>query len=429
MKRRGFLKSAGLGGVAPLVVPGSVLGKDGAVAPSERVTLGCIGVGGQGSGNMRSLMNDERVQVVSICDVDAGHRASGLAAAKLKEGDGTGDFREVVGRGDIDTVMIATPDHWHSLITVAAARAGKDIYCEKPLAASIGEGRFVSDLVKKEGRVLQCGTWRRSGQHTRLGCEWVRNGYIGELKEIEVGVPGKFAVSGGFTGLEKPEEVPVGFDYEMWTGPAAEAAYTAARCHFNFRWVAEYAPGYITDWGVHFIDVAQWGLGADETGPVSVEARNVVRRDAGIYDAPEGFELIYRYANGVKMRMFSTTDASTYGIKFIGTEGWVFTENQKLETGPKELRKKRIKEGDERLYFSNNHHRNFIDCVKSREATAAPVEVAHRSASACHIGAIAAELGGGVFGWDPEAERFVGEKAGVANGRLMREMRGDWELV
>ena len=428
MKRRGFLKSAGLGGVAPLVVPGSVLGKDGAVAPSERVTMGCIGVGGQGSGNMRSLMNDERVQVVSVCDVDAGHRARGLASAKLKEADGTGDFREVVGREDIDTVMIGTPDHWHSLITVAAARAGKDIYCEKPLAASIGEGRFVSDLVQKEGRVLQCGTWRRSSQHTRLGCEWVRNGYIGELKEIEVGVPGKFAVRGGFTGLEKPEEVPDGFDYEMWLGPAAEAAYTAARCHFNFRWVEDYAPGYITDWGVHFIDVAQWGHGTDDTGPVSVEARNVVRREAGIYDAPEGFELIYRYADGVKMRMFSTTDASTYGVKFIGSEGWVFTENQKLEANPKELRKTRIKEGDERLYFSNNHHRNFIDCVKSREATAAPVEAAHRGASACHIGAIAAAVGGGEFAWDPATERFTGGNAEAANAMLMREMRGDWKL-
>lgn len=423
--RRSFLKSAAATLGAPMIVPASVLGKDGTVAPSERVTLACIGTGGQGTGNLQAFLRDERVQVVAICDVDDGHRANALGIAGLKEDAGTRDFREVVGREDVDAVMIATPDHWHSLITVAAARAGKDIYCEKPLAASIAEGRFVSDTVRKLGRVLQCGTWRRSGIHVRMACEWVRNGYIGDLKSIEVGVPGTFAIRGGFTGLEEPEPVPDSFDYALWLGPCPEAPYTAARCHFNFRWVEQYAPGYITDWGAHFIDVAHWGMDADDSGPVEVSASGVKRRDQGIYDAPESFVIEYTYPDGVALRMFSTTDQAKYGTRFVGTEGSVFTENTRLETDPPELRRTKIKPDEIHLYESRDHHRNFIDCVKSRQPTAAPVEAAHRAASACQLGAIAAQLGRPLR-FDPKTERFDGDTE--ADTLLSRPMRGEWKL-
>ena len=257
--RRGFLKST-LGLAGPLIVPSSVLGKEGATPPNERVQLGCIGVGGMGSGNLSAFLQDKRVEVLGICDVDANHRSKGLETAGLKPEAGTGDFRELIAREDIDAVMIATPDHWHALMTGAAIKSGKDVYCERPLAASVVEGRYVCRLAEQYRRVIQCGTWRRSGIYTRMACEWVRNGYIGKLQRIEVGVPAKFEIRHGkFTGLEKEEIVPKELDYEMWLGPAPNAPYTAARCHFNFRWITDYAPGYITDWGAHFLDVPDLG--------------------------------------------------------------------------------------------------------------------------------------------------------------------------
>ena len=409
-----------------MILPSSVLGKGDETAPNDRIQLGCIGVGGMGSGNMKSFLQDKRVEVIGICDVDAGHRASALKTAGLKDDAGTGDFREIIARQDLDALMIATPDHWHAIITAAAVRSGKDVYCEKPLAASVGEGRFVSDLVKQEKRVLQCGTWRRSGVYTRMACEWVRNGYIGKLTRIEVGVPAKFQVRGGFTGFEKPQPVPKELDYKMWLGPAQEAAYTAARCHFNFRWINDYAPGYITDWGAHFLDVAQWGNDTDNTAPVSIRASDVMRRDQGIYDAPEGFRIDYRYANDVAMTMVSTDDEAKWGTKFIGEEGWVFTENTKLMTDPASLRTTKLKPTDTKLYESSNHHRNFIDCVYSRKETAAPAETAHRAATCCHLGGIAAATGDEIT-FDPKTEKITNSKAGQK--MLMRPMRGPWKLT
>ena len=241
--------------------------------------MGFIGVGGQGSGNLHTFLNDPRVQPVAICDVDQDHLANGLKKAKLPKEAGSGDWRELIARDDIDAVMVATPDHWHSIITIAAVKAGKDIYCEKPLTASIGEGRRVSDVVKETKRVLQCGTWRRSSVHTRMACEWVRNGYIGELKRIEVGVPGTFGIRGGFTGMESPTESPKQLDYKMWQGPAKPLPYRKGSVHFNFRWVWDYAPGYITDWGAHFLDVAQWGNNTDDTTPVEVAAEGISTRN------------------------------------------------------------------------------------------------------------------------------------------------------
>lgn len=418
--RRQFLKSA-----APLILPAATLGRAGAVSPNGKVRLACIGVGGQGTSNLRAFLADERVQVVAICDVDGDHRDRAMELAKLTKADCYNDFRDVLARSDVDAIMNATPDHWHAHIAVAAAKAGKDLYSEKPLGASIGEGRAICDAVKQHQRVLQCGTWRRSGLKVRMACELVRNGYIGELKEIEVGVPGTFAIRGGFTGLEGPEPVPAHLDYNLWLGSAPERPYTAARCHFNFRWIDEYAPGYITDWGAHFVDVAQWGAGMDETTPVEVSATEVKRRDKGLYDAPEQFRLEYRYSNGVKMTMFSTTDKAAYGTRFIGSEGWVFSESEQLKASSMDILRIKMKEGDTRLYVSKHHHRNFIDAVLERGRTAAPAEIAQRAAIICHMGSIAARLGQPLK-FDPKAERFEGSEA--ANALLTRPMRGPWTI-
>ena len=418
--RRQFLQST-----FPLILPAAVLGRAGAVSPNGKIRLACIGVGGQGTSNLRAFLADERVQVVAICDVDGQHRDRAMELAKLTKADCYNDFREVLARSDVDAIMNATPDHWHAHIAVAAAQAGKDLYSEKPLGASIGEGRAICDAVSQYKRVLQCGTWRRSGLKVRMACELVRNGYIGELKEIEVGVPGTFAIRGGFTGLEGPEPVPSHLDYAMWLGSAPERPYTAARCHFNFRWIDEYAPGYITDWGAHFVDVAQWGAGMDETTPVEVSATEVKRRDKGLYDAPEQFRIEYRYSNGVKMTMFSTTDKATYGTKFIGSEGWVFTEAEQLKASSMDILRIKMKETDTRLFVSKHHHRNFIDAVLSRGQTAAPAEIAQRAAVICHMGTIAAKMGQPLK-FDPKTERF--ESSDAANAMLTRTMRGPWKI-
>ncbi len=418
--RRGFLKTA-----VPLILPAAVLGRAGAVSPNEKIRLACIGVGGQGTSNLKAFLADERVQVVALCDADSQHLEKAMGLAKLTKADCYRDFREVLARGDVDAVMNATPDHWHANVAIAAAKAGKDLFSEKPLGASIAEGRAICRAVADNKRVLQCGTWRRSGLKVRMACELVRNGYIGELKEIEVGVPGTFDIRFGHTGMEGPEEVPPHLDYAMWLGSAPERPYTAARCHFNFRWIDEYAPGFITDWGAHFVDVAQWGAGMDDTTPTEVEATQVKRRAKGLYDAAEQFRLEYRYANGVRLTMFSTDDKATYGTKFIGSEGWVFTEAEVLKASSTDILRIKMKEGDVRLYASKHHHRNFIDAMLTRGQTAAPAEIAQRAATICHMGAIAARTGRGLK-FDPQAETFIGDEA--ANAMLMRPMREAWKI-
>lgn len=420
VSRRQFLKTA-----APLILPAAVLGRAGAVAPNAKIRLACIGVGGQGTSNLRAFLADERVQVVAICDVDAQHRERAAKLAGLGKADTYNDYREVLARMDVDAVMNATPDHWHAHIAVAAAKAGKDLFSEKPLGASIVEGRAICQAVAEHKRVLQCGTWRRSGLKVRMACELVRNGYIGELKEIEVGVPGTFAIRGGYTGLEGPEPVPAHFDYATWLGSAPERPYTAARCHFNFRWIDEYSPGYITDWGAHFVDVAQWGAGMDETAPTEVQASQVKRRAKGLYDAPEQYRIEYRYANGLKLTMFSTDDKATYGTRFIGSEGWIFTEAETLKASSIDILRTKLKDGDTRLYVSKHHHRNFIDAVVSRGPTAAPAEIAQRAATICHMGSIAARTGRALK-FDPKTERFEGDEA--ANAQLMRPLRAGWKI-
>jgi len=416
LSRRHFLKAS-----APLILGSGIIGHRGAVGANGKVRLACIGVGGMGTGNLKAFLNDERVQVVAICDVDAQHRAAGAKLAGLKDSDTFADYKQVLGRTDVDAIMNATPDHWHSHIILAAAAAGKDLYSEKPLAASIGEGRAVCDAISKHGRILQCGTWRRSRLKARIACELVRNGRIGDLKEIQVGVPGKFAIRGGYTGLEAAEAVPAHFDYARWLGPAPERPYTAARCHFNFRWCDDYAPGYITDWGAHFLDVAQWGAGMDDTTPVEVSATEVTRRDKGIYDAAESFRIEYRYANGVKVVMASTTDQTQWGTKFIGSTGWIMTENEKLEASDINILRDRPKDGI-KLFESKDHHKNFIDAVLTRDQVAAPAETAHRAASFCHLGTISAALGKPLT-FDPKSERFTDE---AANAMLTKKPRAGW---
>jgi predicted dehydrogenase len=420
LNRRALLARA-----LPVLVPASIPGLVRGVSPNEKVRLACIGLGGQGRSNLRAFLADERVQVVALCDVDSRHLAEAAKLAGVGAGGCHRDFREVLARPDVDAVMNATPDHWHALVAVAAAAAGKDLYSEKPLGGSIAEGRAICHAVESHQRVLQCGTWRRSGMKVRMACERVRNGRIGELRLVEIGVPDRFAIRGGFTGLEEPGPVPAEFDYDLWLGPAAARPHTAARCHFNFRWIAEYAPGYITDWGAHFLDVAQWGAGMDGTAPAEVSAENVVRRSAGLYDAPEQFRIEYRYANGVRVVMESTDDKSRWGTRFTGSEGWIFTESEVLRASDDNILRAPLTGNDVRLFESRHHHRNFIDAVLTRGPTAAPAETAQSAAVTCQLGAISAALGRPLR-FDPDTETFPDDPE--ASALIAPAYRHPWKL-
>jgi len=434
--RRRFLKATLAAVAAPSIIPASALGADGSTPPSERVAMGCIGVGGQGSGDMWAFLSDRRVQVVAVCDVDAQRRDGARQAVESHYGRSvpsgayrgcaaTTDFRDLLLRRDIDAVIIGTPDHWHAIISIEAMRSSKDAYCEKPLSYSVVEGRAIADAERRYGRVLQTGTQRRSMAAFRHTCELVRNGRIGRLHTIRVGLPRGFAIAhGDFEGNQAPAPVPPGFDYDLWLGPAPYAPYTPGRCHFNFRWILDYGEGYISDWGAHYMDVAQWGQGADRSGPVRVGAW--ARFPAtGLYDAPTDFSIEYTYADGV--RTICSTE-ETLGMRFEGDEGWIHAEKPGaagVVAEPASVLDSTIGPNEIRLPESPGHHANFIDCVLSRRETVAPAEIGHRSAAVCHVGCIAAILGRELE-WDPEQERFVGDAE--ANRMLSRPMRGEWHL-
>jgi predicted dehydrogenase len=428
MNRRQFLKRAAgvtAGAVAfPYIIPGSALGLDGAVAPSNRITIGCIGVGGMGTGNLAAFLEEPQAQVIAICDVDKAHRdnACTMVNKKYENQDCTtcNDFREIIGRKDIDAVSLAVPDHWHAIPAVMAARAGKDVYAEKPLAFNISEGRAIVDAVARYGAVWQTGSWQRSVRDFRFACELVRNGRIGEVKLVKVGLPSGNGVREGST---QPCAPPEGFDYEMWLGPAPYKPYCPARCHWNFRWISDYAGGQLTDWAGHHIDIAHWGMGVDRSAPVEIVARGEFpTAEDGIFDTANDYHIECKYAQGFDMIVDSRFPG---GVRFEGSEGWVYVNRGALDASNKSLLNDVIGPNEIHLYESNNHHRNFLDCVKTRSETITPAEVAFHSIMVGHLGLIAMKTQR-TLKWDVKKERFIGDPA--ADRMLTREMRGPWHL-
>ena len=430
LSRRQFLKRAsvtvGAAVGAPWLVPSSALGADGMVAPGNRITLACIGVGGMGTGNLQSFLNCPDAQVVAVCDVDQAHRdraqkiadeAYGQQFGKTYRGCATyNDFREVLARNDIDAVAISTPDHWHAPIAIAAAKAGKDVFGEKPLALTIGQGRQISDTMKRYGRVFQCDSWQRSVASFRFACELVRNGRIGTLHTVKVGLPP------GLSMEPQPEmPVPPGFDYEMWLGPAPWTPYTEKRCHYNFRFNFDYSGGKVTDWGAHHHDIVQWAMGTDHTGPTEIQGQGIFPKN-NFFNVPTDFEFECRYANGVRM---ITSNKLENGVFFEGSEGWIFIARERMDAHPKSLLSTSILPSEIRLYQSENHYFNFLECIRTRAETAVPAEIAHRSISIAHLGNIAMRLGRKLR-WDPERERFADDPE--ADRMIMCAMRSPWQL-
>jgi predicted dehydrogenase len=447
--RRAFLgkalrASAAAGFAFPMIVPGRALGLAGAVAPSNRITLAVIGTGNQGFNDIRSFLGDLRVQLVAVCDVNRespgywegkvggreparrlveDHYGTVRKAGTYRGCSALADFREVLGRHDIDAVEICTPDHWHAIMVVEACKARNDIYCQKPLSLTVAEGRVMSFAVSQSKVVFQTGSQQRSDRRFRRACELVRNGRIGDLRTVKVGLPAgrtDYAKTGG---RKQPEAVPKGFDYDFWLGPAPKAPYAPARCHVNFRWIYDYSGGQVTDWGGHHPDCAQWGMGTQMTGPVEIRnAKGVFPPDELWNTATEyAFDAVYEH--GVTMRIANT---NPMGVTFEGTKGKIYVDRGKLQADPKSILDSQIGPDEIHLYDSDDHFRNFIDCVISRQPTAAPVEVAHRSISLCHLGNIAMRLGREKLRWDPRTEQVIDDDE--AAQMLSRPYRAPWAL-
>ena len=434
--RRQFLKGsavAATGFLAPAIVPASVFGAD---APSNRITIGFVGVGRMGSDDMRELLGFKEAQIVAVCDVDSNrvrnaqktveaHYAKQNSGGTYKGCATCGDYRELVARDDIDAVCVVTPDHWHALPAIAAAKAGKDIFLQKPLTLTIREGRVISDTVRRYNRIFQVGSQQRSDARFRQACELVRNGRVGKLHTVKVG----FGTDPG-TGPEPPMPVPDNLDYDMWLGPAPWAAYTEKRVHPQKDYdrpgwlrIAAYGAGMITGWGAHHNDIAQWGMGTEYTGPVEIQGQTEYPKD-GLWDVHGDFSIEYTYANGVKV-ICTDNRKNKDGITFEGDQGWVYVTRGRIDAQPKSLLTSTIGPDEIRLYKSNNHKANWLECIKSRAETIAPVEIAHRSCTVCLLGEIAMRLGRKLK-WDPDAEQFIGDD--TANRMLWRPMRSPWQV-
>lgn len=434
--RRIFLKHAAALVAGPYFVPSSALGGAGKPAPSERTTMGVIGLGSMGMRHVKGFLQEDDCRIVAVCDVDAERRAAAVREINNHYDAGDcadyNDFHDLLERTDIETLCISVPDHWHAALAIAGIRAGKDIYGEKPLTLTIPHGRAVVEQVKRYACVWQTGSWQRSTDHFRFGCELVRNNRIGKLRRVEVAIGPGFKPPSKDTvyhiAPQPTEPVPKGFDYDRWLGPAPWAPYTTNRCHWNFRWILDYSGGQVTDWGAHHIDIAHWGMGRDDTGPVEVSGKGVFPKD-GLWDAAVEYDFECVYADGLVMHVFSDKQ-HTPSVRFIGEDGWVHITRATTTTQPADLRKTIIGPNEIHLPRPAGDHRqghrcDFLRCVKTRAQTITPALIGHRSAIPCHLGNIAMILGRKIK-WDPKTERIIGDEG--ANRLLKRPMRSPWRL-
>ncbi|MCK5271137.1 MAG: Gfo/Idh/MocA family oxidoreductase [Sedimentisphaerales bacterium] len=411
----------------PYIVPASVFG---AKAPSNKIVMGCIGMGGRGQSIMKNFMNEPDTQIVAVCDVNTKHYGTARDYANKTYGNKDcatyGDFRKMLADQKLDAVTICTPDHWHGLISIAAAKAGCDIYCEKPLTNTIAEGRAVFDTVRRYGRILQTGSHERSRQKARFACELVRNGRVGKVHTIQVNLPctEKHHLD-IINDKEKHPIVPVpeGFDYDFWLGHTPWEPYTPKRCTFLWRFIMNYGGGEMTDRGAHVIDLAQLGNGTDDTTPIELEAKGE-RTQSSLFNTFFNFTFKCKYANGVQM--IGTSDGPR-GVKFIGDKGWIFihVHGGHLKAEPKSLLKEKIGHEEIQLGRSPGHQRNFLDCVKTRQKPFASVEVGHHTAVICHLLNISMQVERKIK-WDPRREQIIGDTE--ANSMLARPMRSPWRL-
>jgi predicted dehydrogenase len=410
--------------------------------PGEKFRMGSIGNGSiqsRGRAIANDALNTKQAEYVAVCDVDKSHRekAAKMLGADVKAYE---DFRELLDRKDIDAVTIAVPDHWHALIAVEALKKGKHVYGEKPLALTIAEGRAICNAVDKYKKTFQVGSQQRSDARFRLACELVRNGRIGKIKTVET------RIGANPKSPELPKaKAPEGLNWDFWLGPTPLVDYVElpkpnarpndpvyTRCHYEFRWWYEYSGGKMTDWGAHHNDIAQWGLGMDESGPIAVEGEGTEPGKGNHYNCHPEFKATYSYANGAKLvcshkQLEGAADpkGNDNGVLFVGENGWIFVNRGKIEASDKKLLEEPLPGNATRLYVSTNHMGNFFDCIRSGKPTICTAEIGHHSVNVCHLGNIAIRSGKKLK-WDPKAEQFIGDDE--ANKWLSRPMRAPWKL-
>jgi predicted dehydrogenase len=412
--------------IIPQIIPSTALGMGGKLPPSDRIVMGAIGLGSQGTSNLRGFLKRvKELQMVAVCDV---HKVKSDKAKKIidesnKNSDCRtyGDYREFLEKEKLDAVSIALPDHWHGLIYSAVANKKMDIYGEKPLARTIYDGRAIVSAVKKNNIVWQTGSWQRSVENFRRGAELAINGRIGKITRIEVGLPD------GGQGIGTPPvmEVPDGLNWEMWRGPAPKVPFRGVYLG-NWRWILDYSGGQLTDWAGHHIDIAQWGIGMERSGPVEISGEGIYPRD-GLYNVPVEYDLNCRYVNGIEMRVANASNLPHgMGTVWYGERGWIHVDRgNKLAVSNPKILEEVIGENEIHLYKCDDHVGNFLECIKTRGETVAPVEIAHRSISVALLGEIAMTTGK-IIRWNPAEEVIIGNP--FAERLLIRNYRQPWEL-
>jgi predicted dehydrogenase len=417
---KGGLSSILASACAPQFIPARLLGQD---APSKQIRMGCIGMGKHGVGvNMRSFLNLDGCQIAVVCDVFQSRREKAAAEVnkhyKTKDCATERDFRALLARSDLDAIVISTPDHWHVTMAKLALEAGKHVFCEKP-TLTIKEGRDLVNAVEKSGRIFCTGLEDRSVIHYYRLVEIVRNGDIGALKHIKVGLPTKPIFP-----KESPAPVPAGFDFAMWLGPAPERDYFPSLTDDQvWRQIRDFSGGSLTDWGAHLMDTAQVGNFSENSGPISVKGKGIIPPDS-VNTVPRNYHLSYEYSNGVTMDV----EAAEAYIRFEGESGWVSCTKWrgKLEASDMDLFKKKYDPATSKVWpMPPDEHVNFLDCLRGKAKPNYTAEALHRLSTAMHLGLISMELGNPLH-WNPEKEEFTEAEANALRSRTMRE---DWKKL
>ncbi len=417
--RRSFLTASGLclASGFPSLLPARARGAN------DRIRVGFIGVRNRGSNNLKALVGQTDAEIAGLCDVDRDvlGKASQLVYERIERSVPTHhDYRELLDRADIDAVLITTPDHWHALPTIDACLAGKDVYCEKPLSLTVVEGRAMVRAARESNRVVQTGSQQRSSQTFHRAVELIRSGQLGTIQRVVVGLPGV-----NFDGPAIPDgEPPDALDYDFWLGPAPYRPYNPKQVHYLFRFFWPYSGGQMTNWGAHHLDIVQWALNMDESGPTRIEPMSVAYDPNGRYEVPESSEVVYRYPSGVEVRCRQGL-GDPNGVRFEGTAGSLFVSRGSLETEPAEIAQAPEPEETEVIPRSRDHYRNWLEAIRSRSRPICDVEIGHRSATVCHLGNLSLRLGRPLQ-WDPVQEEILNDKE--AESMLSRPYRAPWSL-
>lgn len=432
MRRRYFLKATTAGSLTAALSPNLIFAKS--TSPSSRIGVALIGASNMGGKtHLPTLVGEDRVQLRAICDVDSEVLKKALAKAQAGYADkaaqadykgieGIKDYRELLTRDDIDGVVIAVPDQWHVPMATQFVKAGKSVYVEKPLSLFIQEGRGFADLVKQKNAIVQVGTQRRSQDQSIIAAELIRNGVFGKIRHVEVKTGTRSGTAGPWTGQPVPPEL----DYEMWVGPGPMTPYHKERVHYNFRFVSDYSGGDVTNMGAHYVDVAHWALGVDESGPVAISGTGKRNPEGSLHDVFFDVDVDFEYANGTTLKFKSTGEHyKRDGVVFHGEAGTLFAEKELRSDPPELLRTNRDAFPIRFRKTPGSHMPNWVQCILDQkpENLHAPVEFGHRSATACHLVNLAM-LTGRKLRWDPKTEKFLNDDE--ANKLLYRTSRETW---